>query len=50
MTKPMIAVLACFATVSLLSAMSYLLPVGQIVFWGKQAIVSLFAAATGGSL
>ncbi|WP_369980875.1 hypothetical protein [Xanthomonas bundabergensis] len=50
MTKPVIAVLACFASVSLLSAMSYLLPLGQIVFWGRQALGSLFGAMAEGSL
>lgn len=50
MTKPMIAVLSCFASVSLLSAMSYLLPLGQIVFWSRQALGSLFGAMAEGSL
>ncbi|WP_369937711.1 hypothetical protein [Xanthomonas tesorieronis] len=46
----MIAALCCFAGVSLLSAMSYLLPLGQIVFWGRQALGSLFGAMAEGSL
>ncbi|MBN6113255.1 hypothetical protein [Xanthomonas bonasiae] len=51
MTKPVIAVLACSASVALLSAMSYLLPLGQIVFWwGRQALGSLFGAMAEGSL
>ncbi|ELQ11382.1 hypothetical protein [Xanthomonas translucens] len=50
MIKPVIAVLACFASVSLLSAMRYLLPLGQIAFWGRQALGSWFGAMAEGSL
>ncbi|MCC4594748.1 hypothetical protein NRY95_08975 [Xanthomonas campestris pv. phormiicola] len=50
MTKPVIAVLACPASVSLLSAMSCLLPLRQIVFWGRQVLGSLSAAMAEGSL
>ncbi|UKE48472.1 hypothetical protein [Xanthomonas cerealis] len=50
MTKPVIAVLACFASVSLLSAMSYLLPLGRIVFRGRQALGALFGAMAEESL
>ncbi|WP_196411318.1 hypothetical protein [Xanthomonas translucens] len=46
----MIAVLACFASVSLLSAMSYLLPLGRIVFRGRQALGALFGAMAEDSL
>ncbi|UKE70901.1 hypothetical protein K8O61_07775 [Xanthomonas cerealis pv. cerealis] len=50
MTKPVIAVLACFTSVSLLSAMSYLLPLGRIVFRGRQALGALFGAMAEESL
>ncbi|CTP83854.1 MULTISPECIES: hypothetical protein [Xanthomonas translucens group] len=50
MTKPVIAVLACFASVSSVSAMRYLLPSRQIVFRGRQALGSWFGAMAEGSL
>ncbi|UYB53866.1 hypothetical protein OCJ37_07975 [Xanthomonas sp. AM6] len=48
MTKPLITVLACFGSVSLLSFVGYLLPWGQMAFWGAQMIGSLLGATAGG--
>ncbi|MBN6151211.1 hypothetical protein JR065_12750 [Xanthomonas sp. AmX2] len=47
MTKPFIAALACLGSVAAVSFMSYVLPWGQMVFWGARVVGSLFGATTG---